>query len=253
MRRGESTVRGDTFRARDDTSGRCGGAGAADVIYRVEAAKRSRFVASFSSEEAAHVFVLSKMCADRSTEVACGHTLDETLPAGSYFLAVDGEAPDAFGAYSFAWSLRDIASQETGCASAPALTVGRLVSGSTAGASNKFTPSCGGPASPAGDRVYKLTLATRGRVRLNLVTPGFMGVLALRPSCLDGTNGGGRAVELGCNVASEDTNQAHLEANLEPGTYYVVVDGKPASSGSGPGSIPPPAEGPFTLQAQVVR
>jgi hypothetical protein len=246
LRRGEANVHGDTFRARDDTSGRCGGTGAADVIYKVEAGKRSRFAASFSSEEATHVFVLSKMCADRTTEIACGRSIDETLPAGSYFLAVDGEAPDAFGAYTFAWNLRDLASQEAGCASAATLPIGPTVSGSTAGASNKFTPSCGGAASPAGDRVYKLTLPSRGRVRLTLATPGFTGVLAIRGSCLDTGVASGRAVELGCSVASDDTNQTHLEANLDAGTYYVVVDGKPGNLGA-------VGEGPFTLQAHINR
>jgi len=235
----ERMVTGDTFTAKDDTSGKCGGGGAPDVFYRVELPKRSRFVAQFSSEEAPHVFVLSKTCADHSTELACGRSVDEVLPAGTYSLAVDGEAPDAFGAFTFDWSARDIAAQEAGCRAAELLADGRTTTGTTAGASNKFVPACGGRGD-AGDRVYRIALPARARVRLTLSTPHFTGVLALRSSCLDGSSS--RPVELACNTSAEDRHHAHLEANLEPGTYYVVVDGKGRDG-----------EGAFTLQYNVAR
>jgi hypothetical protein len=236
---GERTVKGDTFTARDDTSGKCGGAGAADVFYRLELAKRSRFVAQFRSEEAEHVFVLSKTCADHSTELACGRAVDEVLSAGTYFLAVDGESPDAFGAFAFDWSVRDVAAQEAGCRAAELIADGQSVQGTTAGASNKFGPACGGQGD-AGDRVYRINVPARGRVRLALSTPRFTGVLAVRSSCLDAPST--RAAELACSAAGEDPHHAHLETNLDPGTYYVVVDGKGRN-----------AEGPFSLQYNVVR
>jgi hypothetical protein len=236
---GEHTVTGDTFTARDDTSGKCGGAGAADVFYKLELAKRSRLVAQFKSEEAEHVFVVSKTCADHSTEMACGRTIDEVLPAGTYFLAVDGESPDAFGAFSFDWSLRDIAAQEAGCRTPELIADGQTIVGTTAGASNKFGPGCGGQGD-AGDRVYRITLSARARVRLALSTPRFTGVLALRASCLDAP--ATRPAELACNSAGEDVHHAHIEANLDPGTYFVVVDGKGRDG-----------EGAFTLQYHVVR
>jgi hypothetical protein len=119
--------------------------------------------------------------------------------------------------------------------------VGQSTSGTTAGASNKFAPSCGGSGSgAAGDRVYRLTLATRGRVQLTLSTPHFTGILALRSSCLDAGGNGARGVELACNASSDDAHLAHLESTLDAGTYYVVVDGKGG-------------EGAYTLQAHVAR
>jgi hypothetical protein len=243
LRRGEGPVHGDTFRARDDSSGSCGGSGAADVLYKLELGKRSRFVSTFTTDETAHVFVLSKLCADRSSEIVCGSSVDETLAAGTYFLAVDGDAPDAFGAYTFEWNVHDLAAQEAGCAGAAVLLDGQSVSGTTLGASNKFLPSCSG--STMGDRVYRFTMASRGRVRLSLTTPRFTGVLALRSSCLDPSGSAAHPVELGCNAASDDAHLAHIEANLEAGTYYVVVDGK--------GQAGQPGEGAFTLQAHVTR
>jgi hypothetical protein len=241
---GEPTVHGDTFRARDHTAGKCGGGGAADVLYELELPKRTRFVATFTSEEATHIFVLSKTCADRSSEIACGRTVDETLAAGTYFLAVDGNAPDAFGAYAFDWHARDVAAQEAGCKSAPLLVDGKPVSGTTVGASNKFTPTCAGTGNDTGDRVYRMTLPQRGHVRISLQSPRFTGVLALRSSCLDTIGGGGsHPIELGCNTG-DDAHQAHLEANLEAGTYYVIVDGR---------SLGQQGEGEYTLQYHAVR
>jgi hypothetical protein len=244
LQKGESVVSGDTFTARDDTSGKCGGAGAADVFYRVELPKRARFAARFTSEEAAHVFILSKACADGSTEIACGHTVDETLAAGTYFLAVDGNAPGAFGAFVFDWSARDIAAQEVGCHAPTVLLDGQSVSGTTAGASNKFLTSCGAQAGAdsAGDRVYRIAVAVRSRVRLSLSTPQWNGVLALRSSCLDAPGSTPRASEVACNTAADDAHHAHLEATLEPGSYYVVVDGRGQDG-----------EGAYTLDYRVVR
>jgi hypothetical protein len=244
LERGETVVAGDTFIAKDDTSGKCGGAGAADVFYRVELPRRSRFTARFTSEEAQHVFILSKTCADRSTEMACGRTVDETLAAGTYFLAVDGNAPDAFGAFVFEWSARDVAAQELGCHAPPALLDGQSVAGTTAGASNKFVTSCGvqGGMESAGDRVYRITVAARSRVRLSLSTPQWSGILALRSTCLEAPGSTPRASEVACNASADDAHSAHIDASLEPGTYYVVVDGRGHDG-----------EGAYTLDYRVAR
>jgi hypothetical protein len=241
---GEPVVRGDTFAARDHTGGKCGGAGAPDALYEFELPMRARFLAKFASEEATHVFVLSKTCADRSGEIACGRAIDETLSAGTYSLAVDGNAPDAFGAYTFDWHVHDVAAQEAECKVAPLLVEGRAVSGTTAGAPDKYAPGCAGRDSDAGDRVYRLSIARRERVRISLESPGFTGVLALRSSCLDVAGSSSHPVELGCNTAGDDPHRAQVEANLEPGTYFVVVDGR--SQGQ-------PGEGPYTLQFHAVR
>jgi hypothetical protein len=245
LERTEPVVRGDTFSATDETSGKCGGAGAADVFYRLELPRRSRLLARFTSEEAQHLFVLSKACADQSTEIACGRSVDETLPAGTYFLAVDGNAPDAFGAFVFEWSARDAAAQELGCHATPLLSDGQSVGGTTAGAPNKFLTSCGAPGgadSAAGDRVYRIVVGTRSRIHLSLTTPQWNGVLAIRSSCLDAVGGAPRSSEVACSASVDDAHRAHVEAALDPGTYYVVVDGRGHED-----------EGTFTLDYRVLR
>src|SRR6185436_7195139 len=63
--RTDPSVQGDTFLARDDVAGKCGGQGAGDVVYRVEVPKRARVTAHMGSQEGQHVFVLTRTCGDR--------------------------------------------------------------------------------------------------------------------------------------------------------------------------------------------
>ena len=236
-------VSGDTFFARDDVGGKCGGAGAADVFYRVDLQRRSRVSAWFGKEEGRHVFILSRACADRSAEISCGPRVDEVLAPGTYFLSVDGLAPDAFGRFQFEWRVRDIGGQETACRSPSTLLDGQPVTSTTAGGGDHFTTSCAGREEQQGspDKVYKFVLTQRARVRLALTTPAWDGVLALRRSCVDvGTSP--RASEIACNGRFEDTHHARIEQLLDPGTYFVVVDGRATASGGG-----------FTLEYRVLR
>ena len=238
--RDETTVSGDTFLAHDDVGGRCGGAGAADVVYRVDLAKRARVSAHFNGEEGKHVFLLTRACGDKSTEITCGETLDETLAAGSYSLAVDGATPDGLGKFEFDWRVRDVGGQESACRGAASLRDGQTVTGNTTGGGDNFSTSCAGredgQASP--DRVYKIVVAARSKVKLSLQTLGWDGVIALRRSCIDAS----RASELACNNDTDDIHHAGIETALEPGTYYVVVDGH--ASGN---------EGQFRLGYNVTR
>ncbi|MBV9945260.1 MAG: PPC domain-containing protein [Myxococcales bacterium] len=239
-----SVVQGDTFAARDDVAGSCGGAGAADLVYRLEVAKRSRFAATLSAEEAPHLLALWRRCGDRSSEVGCGRRLDEVLAPGAYFLAVDGLAEDAFGRFALQWSLQDLTVQGSACGAAPTLVAGRPIAGSTLGAGDRFLTSCGAsddaPSGP--DRVYRFALGARSHVRLSLSAGAFEAALALRKACADST-GGPRAAEIACASDAGDAGQSiTIDRVLEPGAYWVVVDGQ------GPND-----QGPFTLEYRVIR
>jgi hypothetical protein len=237
LRAQDRVVDGDTFLARDDVASRCGGAGAGDVFYRVDLARRARVAARFSKDEARHVMVLSHACGDRSQEINCGAEIDEALTPGTYFLAVDGADADQFGKYEIEWQERDLGGQEAACRNPPLLVSGQDVNGSTAGGDDKFATSCAGDergqASP--DKIFRVVLAKRALVRLELSTPTWDGVLVLRRTCVDvGASVG--AAEVACNNDSDDAHHALIEQALEPGTYYVLVDGHQSGN-----------EGPFTL------
>ena len=236
-------VSGDTFEARDDLSGSCGGASAADVVYRLDVSRRSRFVAGIQAEEAPHVLVLWHRCGDRSGELACGRDLDEILAPGSYFIAVDGASEDALGRFTLAWSAQDLTAQTGACLGAPVLVDGATVAGTTAGASDKFAVSCsGGDGTASGpDRVYRIVLSRRGHVHLELSAPSFDAAIALRKACADAT-GGPRAAELQCEGDSDAGHRTVVDRTLEPGQYWVVVDGQG-----------PTDEGPFSLEYRLLR
>jgi hypothetical protein len=237
---------GDTFPSRDDVSGTCGGAGAPDQIYRLDLPKRIRLTARIARQEGHHVFVLTRACGDRSGEVACGAAIDQALPPGTYFLAVDGATPADFGRYSFEARFHDVSAQEGACKGAPVLRPGTVTSGTTDGAGDKFTTSCGGREDTQSnpDRAYRIDLAQRAHVSLTLTTPTWDGVLVLRRSCLDPVPAAGaQAAEVRCNNDDNgDPHRAKIDMNLEPGTYYVVVDGHATGNA-----------GAFSLDYRIVK
>jgi len=245
----EKSVEGDTFLARDDVAGKCGGQGAPDVVYRFELARRSRVRALFTAQEGNHVFVLTRSCADRAAELACGPVLDDLLAPGIYYLAVDGAAAASLGRFTFSFLAHDVSGQESACRSPPILVEGKTTTGSTAGAGDRFTTSCGGrpDAQASSDRVYKLVLPARARIRLLLTTPSWDGVLAIRKSCVDAPPAvapSGRRAELeaACNNDFQDAQHAKIETTLDAGTYWVVVDGHQARN-----------EGAFTLEYRTIK
>lgn len=241
----DRTFDGDTFTAHDDVAGKCGGQGAPDVVYRFELTKRSRVVGRMTTEEGSHVLVLLRSCADRSSEIACSNVIDEMLNPGVYFLAVDGKTKDAMGRYTFQLTARDVTAQETACRAPGTLVDGQTIQGTTAGQGDKFSTSCAGPEDRQGsaDRVYKITLAQKLRVKLQLSTPSWDGVLALRKACIDPPRATNlRANEAGCNNDFQDSHHSKIETTLDPGTYFVIVDGHQARN-----------EGAFTLEYKTSK
>jgi len=232
------SVLGDTFDARDDVAGSCGGGGSPDVIYRLEVVRRSRLVASLEDEEGPHVIVVWGRCGERSTEAACGRTVDEVLAPGTYFVAADGASPEAFGRFTLKWALRDLTGQAAACNAAPALLNGRVVDGTTVGAGDRFAPSCAAADTGASgpDRVFKFVLATHAQVRLVVTAATFDAAVALKRACGDGSSGPA-IPELGCEAEADGSHRVILERGLDAGTYWVVVDGR------SPGD-----QGPFTIE-----
>jgi len=218
-------IEGDTFAAKDDVAITCAPGGGADVVYRLDLAHRSRVTARLVADESSHALSLERACADKSTELSCGSIVDRLVDAGTYFMVVDGARSESLGRFAVSYKIRDMAELEAACARVPVLSFKRKENGSTAGASDKFSPSCGGRGASRGspDRVYRLNVSRRMGVRITLETQGFRGVLSLRRACADD------ATEVKCAEAGDDPARAVVQAALDPGTYYAVVDG----SGSG--------------------
>lgn len=238
-------VSGDTFFARDDVAGRCGAAGGADAVYRIDLPRKSRLRADLGQQDGSHMFVLQKTCGDRTTELSCGPNVDKVLPAGTYFLAVDGSAVDDFGRYTFDLTVKDVGAQEAACKSPTQLSDGQSVQGTTVGAGHRFTTGCGGPesAQTSGDKLYKIVTTGRTHVRLALTSNTFDGVLALRRACVDPERSTSPAYsEVACNNDSIDSHHSQVDTWVEAGTYYVVVSGHMTGN-----------EGAYSLEYHVVK
>lgn len=225
----------DTFLAADDYRGSCiAQPGAPDVVFRVEVPARSLLIATASGGDLRDpVLYLQGTCGESSSEQACGtRTLSRVVPAGTYFLVVDGGRNDAMGSTTVRYELSDVGPLEAACSDAPLLAPGETVRGRTSG-QGRFGAACGeGAAGP--EAVYQLRIRERSRVEIS-VEAQFDSVLYVRRDCVDP----GTVVD--CNDDAGDSNHSMLDLTLDPGTYYVFVDGYGAGNESGS----------FTLRAEV--
>lgn len=219
------TVEVDTMQAHDDTAGSCGGTGAADVIYQLDVTARSRLRATIDGNEFPGVLYVQSRCGDAGTEVACqpftanhkAPVIDTNVGPGHYVLVVDGLTANDFGAGNLNVQLDDLAALERVCRSAPQLRAGKEERGSTALGSDRFQATCANNAQ-SNDAVYQLVVRRRSLARITL-SADYDSTLHLRSTCTEiGT-------EIACNDDQGDNRHSGIEAALDPGTYYVIVDG----------------------------
>jgi len=231
----------DTFGAADDYQASCGGAGAPDVVYRLDVQERSRLRATVQQSEFPAVLYLQSTCGQQSSEVACtaiggqGQAmLDTNVQPGTYFLVVDGATQDAFGAARLEVQLENLQALEQACRSAPRIRPGRTITGDTGTSSDRFQATCAGNAQ-SNDLVYRLQLTRRSRVVITSEQQ-YDGAIYIRRDCTDMTT------EVACNDDEGDNRHSRVETTLDAGTYYVFVDGFANNS-----------QGSFTMDVEVSR
>ena len=110
---------------------------------------------------------------------------------------------------------------------------GRQITGDTTGSTDRFQATCAGNAQSP-DLVYRLQLRRRQRVRISSEQADFDGAIYVRSDCTDATT------EVACNDDAGDNRHSMIEVVLDPGTYFVFVDGY--ASGS---------QGHFTLDVDL--
>lgn len=215
----------DTFPARDDFAGSCGGQGSPDAVYRIDVQNRSRLRARLAEGEFQAALYLQRQCGQSATEVMCssggGHLpmmeLDTNLQPGTYFLVVDGAGQDQFGAARLDVELEDLQALERACQQAPTIRPGRTITGDTGSSSDRFQASCAGGAR-SNDLVYQLRLRRRRRVRIT-ASQQYDGAIFIRRDCTDPTT------EVACNDDHGDNRHSEVDVTLDAGTYFVFVDG----------------------------
>lgn len=237
-------LEGDTTAARHDTTLACAlpGASGRDVVYALSVSARKRLVAVARPKSGSGLLpVLGLRTACESTAAAdlvgCaappavgGETrlvVDPLLP-GTYHLWVDGEA-GTFGAFTVELSLEETTAGES-CAAPIYLPLNKpslTVTGETAAMADDAAGTCGG--SGGNDGLYAVQLSAPRRVAFEVTTAtsGYSPLLYLRSACDDGAV----AKQLACAGGAGTSARVDLP-RLEPGTYFLWVDGQANKAGT---------------------
>jgi hypothetical protein len=160
-----------------------------------------------------------------------------SLPAGTYYLWIEGYDPSAEGDYSLSATLVEQSSSATGntCADPIVLTLvanatglGASATGTTVGATNNNSPSpCQSSSGSGNDRVYSFTTtSTRNLTATVTPSPGWDVGISLRSFSCTGT-------QLVCKDDSATGAETITYASLPAGTHYLWVDAwEPAAQGN---------------------
>jgi hypothetical protein len=226
-------VTGSTVGQPDRFQARCaGGARSPDRLYSLDVATRSRVRLRMQTGTHDGALYIRESCFDQGSEIGCNddhrdtrHSmLVTTLDPGRYYVYADGYGSGSAGEYTLLADLVPLDGQAptTGdtCASPGTITGTQELAVDTFPATDDYAGSCGGRGAP--EVVYRIDVAERRRLRARLSDSEFPAALYLRRQCDQQTG------EIACAVL--DSPQDELNAAIQPGTYYLVVDGGNASA-----------------------
>jgi len=218
-------VQGTTMGRPDYFHSTCAGSSQSpDRVYTLNVEERSRYRVRQTSQHDGSLYIRSS-CTDPTSEIDCNDDFGDTrhslltgiLEPGSYAVISDGFSSTNAGEYSLSAdvvALSTIANTDAaGCDAAEPLTQGELRA-DTMRRADEFAPSCGGQG--ASDQVYRLSVTSRSRLSIEVGRSEFEGVIAVYRGC------GAEAEEVACGA------ERAFSTELEPGDYFVVVDGRAA-------------------------
>jgi hypothetical protein len=215
----------------DDLTASCAFSGSPDLVYSfTTTAEQDVQISAESVTGESLAYSVRTTCESTPSEVRCDYGSPAAgtfhqLPAGTYFLVVEGPS---FADPDFTLDVAFLAPTPPplgdSCASPIALTPGSMVTGTLTDKQNDHDVSCG---FRYRDAVYSFTLSEASDVTVQLDAGGFAN-MSLRPTCTDS------ATQIRCTSGSPARQRIR---NLAAGTYYLIVE---ASSPSG-----------FTLQVDV--
>ncbi len=225
----------------DDIDLGCAHVGSVDAAYDLELGMTSDvlLVERISDGDTGALALATPTCADSSSMKACVtgrssplRTSVRGLAAGSYRVVVESDRGNPVQVTAFvrtAVAPTLVAFADT-CASAVLIgEAGGFFQGNTANAAADYSSGCdvagsGGAGGP--DQMLKLVLTTKKRVIFDMQGSGYATLLDVRkgPSCP------GLEVVQGCSVGYT-ASRSFLDLTLEPGTYWVQVDGYGGEAG----------------------
>lgn len=204
----------------DAAEASCGAKGP-EIPHRLDIPSRARARVNLHSEDFNPTVHLRRACADDATEVACSDsgmkasdaTLVTMLDAGTYTVFADSNEHGQHGNYRLDVDLTTETGRGVrGDACADAITLvgdDKVALGDTFDARDDFAGSCAGKNAP--DMMYRFDVTSRSRVTARFDGEEGSHVLTLFKNCADKTS------EIACK------NQ--LDEMLNPGTYFLAVDG----------------------------
>lgn len=202
-----------------------GGARSPDRVYSLDVPARSRLRVRMQSTYDGAIYVRSD-CANPNSELACNddhrdtrHSmLVTTVEPGRYYVYADGFSSGSEGDYSLRADLAPLTGGNVpadSCGAPGTASPGQDLVVDTFTASDDLAGSCGGQGAP--DLVYRLDVTNRSRLRVRMTDPEFAGALYLQRQC------GVASSEVVCS--STGPQGTELDASLQPGQYFLVVDG----------------------------
>ncbi len=146
-----------------------------------------------------------------------------SLPAGTYYLVVDGYGT-ASGTYNLTVTFTEFVDPGDPCSDPEVLSCGDFVTGSTIGGANFV-----GNAAP--DAFFEAVVTQSGPVTFSLCDPAtdYDSYIRLYDGC---PTDGGTELAFDDDSCADPGLASSITMALEPGTYYVVVEGYSASSGN---------------------
>ena len=228
----DTTQTGRLDGATESANYSCGAEGSPDVYYTFTIASERSVELSLGSAFDTSLVLLEGDC---EQEVRCVAVSDvgeilslDTLPAGTYFVAVEAEA-GATGDFSLELHLDDpiIRPPNDTCEGAIELNTGEVRIGDTLVlALDDDVATCGPDALPDVAYTFKIQPGDNKRAVVSVTNAdGFDPVVSLREADCTGD-------EVLCSQARVDTVETLDAPNLAPGTYVVWVGGVGASPGS---------------------
>ncbi len=226
----------------DDIDLGCAAIGTVDAAYAVDLAVASDvlLVERIAQGDTGSVSLALASCAGPSSSKACAkngispvRASVRGVPAGSYRAVVESARGNpieltAFVRPSVPPTLVPFADT---CAAATSIAEsGGFYQGNTANESADFSAGCdvtGVSSGGAADQILKFTLATKKRVVFDMQGSAYATLLDVRR----GETCPGLEMPGACSVGY-DASRSYLDLTLEPGTYWVQVDGYDGDAGT---------------------
>jgi Putative metal-binding motif len=224
----------------DDVAEKCGAHGSIDAAYALDLAARSDvlLVLRIAEGDTGNVSLLGASCDLQTNQVcASGATspVRATLrgvPAGSYRVVAESALGDDIQLTAFVRAAVPPTLVPFGdkCSSPATIAeTGGFYQGNTANAAADFTAGCdvtGGGEFGAPDQMLAFHLSSKKRVIFDMQGTAYASILDVRR----GDTCPGTEVPQGCS-AGYGNSRSYLDLTLEPGKYWVQVDGYGGQSG----------------------